>query len=348
VFAIIEDMPKDINIHLKTTGAEQTKEQLAQTGQAAKDVGQKTADGQKLAAPAVEQSTEKLGALDRVFNKLKDSAAGFITGFLGLQAVIKLITFLQEKLERVQKIQQQIYEQSIALADVGQALEFQTGTRGKQEFWTERALALQKAGALRTPEIAQQMLVSMDIAFAAQAGIKNKQIRDLAEQLAPFVGAAGLGPEEVSKIFEFAGAAQIAPTAQAYKQFFAQLQAGFTASKAVNFGGFMTGLQQGGTGYLAMGGTLTEAISTFSSARAVMANEALAATLVEQVSRLSSGGYEKPRQAIEQALGVKVGRVADGSEGSGPPAARQGHTRTPAGTDTCRTGFPPRIDNRSG
>ena len=108
----------------------------------------------------------------------------------------------------------------------------------------------------------------------------------------------------MSKLFEFAGAAEIAPTADAYKQYFAQLQAGYTASKATDFGQFMMGLQKGGTAYMTMGGTLEEAISTFAAARSVMANEALAATLVEQVARLSGGGYEKPRTAMEEALGV--------------------------------------------
>ena len=39
MFAIIEDMPKDINIHLKTTGAEQTKQQLDQVATGTQKVG---------------------------------------------------------------------------------------------------------------------------------------------------------------------------------------------------------------------------------------------------------------------------------------------------------------------
>jgi hypothetical protein len=153
-------------------------------------------------------------------------------------------------------------------------------------------------------------LYRLDIAFARQGGIKSRQIQELARQLAPFIGAAGLGPEEVAKVFEFAGTAGIAPTEQAYKEYFAKLQAGYTASKATDFGQFMMGLQKGGTAYMAMGGTLEEAISAFASARSVMANEALAATLIEQVTRLSSGGYEKPREAIEKKLGVRWENLA--------------------------------------
>jgi len=294
-------MPKDINIHLKTTGAELTKEQIEQIKKHVAQLGYETT----VAGEKTEKGTGKISAMGGALSTVKEQVLSWIGAWAGIAGVNRLLGFLQERLESINKAQKDTYDLTLKLASLGQRLEFQTGTRGAQDFWTQQAIAIQKAGALPTPDIAQQMLLSMDIAFAAQGGIKNEQIRNLAQQLAPFVGAAGLGPDEVSKIFEFAGTAQIAPTPEAYKQFFAQLQAGFTASKAVNFGSFMTGLQQGGTGYLAMGGTLTEAISTFSAARAVMANEALAATLVEQVSRLSSGGYEKPRQAIEKALGVK-------------------------------------------
>ena len=302
-------MSKDINIHLKTTGAEQTKQQLEQTGQAAKDVGQKTSEGQKQAGVVIDDTTKKLGVMGRVFNTLKSQATSLITGMLGLHAVVKLVTFLIEKLERIAELQKQIYEKSLQFAEIGQALEFQTGTIGQQQFWTQEALDLQKAGALRGPEVAQQMLVSMDIAFKeSHGGILNAQVRDIGKQLAPFIGAAGargLGPEEVSKVFEFAGTAGIEPTTKAYKDYFTKLWAGYTASNAVDFGQFMMGLQKGGTGYMAMGGTLEDAISTFSAARTVTPNESLAANLVEQIARLSGGGYEKPRAAIEKALGVK-------------------------------------------
>jgi len=300
-------MAKDINIHLKTTGAARTKQQLRETGEAAKGVGEKTAAGHKQGAQATEQATQKMTGMGRVLNNLKSQVFAFVGAWLGMQAVQRALSYIITRLEKIQQLQKDIYQESVDLAEIGQALEFQTGTRGKQQWWTEQAIKLQQAGALATPETAQQMMVSMDIAFERLGGIQSEQVMELAMQLAPFVGAAGakgLGPEEVSKLFEFAGIAGIAPTEEAYKEYFAKLQAGYTASKAVDFGQFMMGLQKGGTAYMAMGGTLEEAISAFAGARAVMANEALAATLVEQIARLSGGAYERPRQAIERKLDV--------------------------------------------
>lgn len=303
-------MAKDVNIHIKTPGAQEAKQQLGGVGDAAKRVGQKTQKGQQKAADSTKQASKELSGMGRVLSNLKTQVMGFIGAWSGFQGVQKLITWLIQKLERIQQLQADIYQQSIRLSELGQALEFQTGTQGQQQYWTQQALALQKAGGLESPQVAQQMMISADIAFAAQGGVKSQEIQNLLKQLSPFFASAGLGPSEVAKVFEFAGTAGVEPTPQAYKQFLSRLQAGFTASKATSFGEFMVGLQKGGTAYMSMGGTLPEAMSTFAGARAVMANEALAATLLEQLSRLSSGAYARPRAAIEKTLGVQWGQLS--------------------------------------
>jgi hypothetical protein len=303
-------MAKDINIHIKTSGASQAKQELDGLGRAGQQFGQQIIEGQNQAGAATDESTKKLSRMGRILDTLATQAKAYILAFVGWKAVKEILDWIIEKLERIARLQNEIYEKSLTFADIGQRIEFQTGTIGQQQYWIEQALKIQKAGALSSPAVAQQMMISADIAFAKQGGIKNQKIIDMLTGLSPFFGAAGLGPEEVSKVFEFAGTAGIAPTTQAYKQYFAQLQAGFTSSKATNFGEFMTGLQKGGTAYMAMGGTLPEAISAFSGARSVMANEALAATLVEQIARLSAGGYEKPRAAIEKGLGVKWSQLS--------------------------------------
>jgi hypothetical protein len=243
--------------------------------------------------------------MGRLLSSVKGQIMGFVGAWLGLQGVRRLVDYLIQGLERVAQIQEQIYQKGLSLAEIGQALEVQTGTTGMQQHWVEQAIALQKAGALADPHVAQQMMVSMDIAFGGAGGIKSPQIMALAKQLAPTVGAAGLGPEEVGQAFKFAGTAGIAPTAEAYNEYFAKVLAGYRTSESQVFGQFLGGLQKGGTAYMAMGGTLDETISAYSAAIAVTANEALAANLIEQTARLSGGGYEKPRQAIEGTLGVK-------------------------------------------
>jgi len=298
-------MTKPINIPLKATGAEETKEKIKGVGEAAKQLGQQVAEGQGKGAAKTQEATNKLGGMGQVLGGLKSQIMGFVGAWLGFNTVLGWLTSYIEKLKQAQLLQGELYKGALGLMDVGQALEMQTGTKGRQQYWTEQAIALQEAGGLQSPKVAQQMMISMDLAFAKQGGVKNKGVLDLGKELAPFVGAAGLGPEEVSKIFEFAGIAGVKPSPEGYKGYFAKLMAGFTASKATNFGQFMTGLQKGGTAYMTQGGSLGEAISAFSGARAVTSSEELAASLVEQIARMSGGGYEKPRQAIEKALHVK-------------------------------------------
>jgi len=295
---------KDINIHVKAPGAEQSKQKLDSVAAAGRNIGNKTAAGQKQAADATKKTSQNLTGMGRILGLLKTQVAGFLAAWLGLQTVIKLVNFLIERLERISQLQKEIYDSSVSLSEVGQALEFQTGTVGKQQFWAGQAGELQKTGGLK-PGVAGKMLTSLDIALSAQGGIKNEQVRQLGKDIAPFIGTAGIGGEEVSKLFEFAGTAGVAPTADSYRQYFAKLQAAYTAGKPVDFGQFMMGLQKGGTAYMAKGGTFEEATSLFIGARAVSSSEALAATSLEQVARIAGGGYEKPRLAMEKGLGVK-------------------------------------------
>ena len=159
-------MSKNINIHIKTPGAAQAKQQLDSIGKSSQRVGQQTTAGQKQAAAATEKTTGKLTGMGRILDTLKTQVMGFVGAFLGIQTVMKLINFLIEKLERIQQLQKSIYEKSLSFMEIGQALEFQTGTVGKQQYWAKQAIELQEAGALK-PGVAGQMLTSLEIGRAS-------------------------------------------------------------------------------------------------------------------------------------------------------------------------------------
>jgi len=298
-------MAKDVNIHLKTTGAEQTKRKLSEVGKGARQVGDQTAAGQRQGSQATEQATGKLGGMGRVLSNLKTQVFAFVGAWVGLQGVQKALTYVIEKLQRIQQLQKQIYETGLPLAELGQALEIQTGTIGRQQYWTELILAVQKAGALPSPAVAKDLLVAIDIGFQRLGGLQSEQVIEFAKAMAPSIGALGFGPAEAGQLFKFATVAGIEPTTEAYQEYFAKILTAFRSSLSQEPGLFMGGLQKGVTTYLKQGGTLEEGLALYSGAVAVTASEQLAATLVEQVARLSSGAYAKPRAAIEQALGVR-------------------------------------------
>jgi hypothetical protein len=293
----------DINVHVKADGTEPVKQQLESVAQGAKETGRTLETAHEQGGQAAQKHSSKLGSLGSLLESISKQATAFVTGMLSFSLLNKVWDTLIAKAERYKQIQAEIYQQSVTLEDVGQALEVQTGTVGEQKRWAKTAVEVQKAGGLANAGVAQDMLIAADIAFGAQGGIKNTSVVDIVKQLSPLFASSRMGAEQVSKFFEMAGIAGVDPTADAYKEFFAKLRTGSTVSKATQFGDFLIGIQKGATGYLSEGGSLEKAISTFTGARAVTANESLAATLFEQIGRIASGGYEGPREAI---VGMKM------------------------------------------
>ena len=302
---------REVNYHIKAPGADQAKQELnalrdamEKFGYSAEDANKKTTQSGEQAAEATEKVKQKTSALGPVLGNAANQLKTFVAGWVGLQGVQKILDAIIRRMENMVRLMREFYRDSLSMQEVGQQLEFQTGTTGRQKFWAQQALDMQRAGGIRDIGTAGQMMIAGDIAFGSQGGIQNPDTMNLLKSISPFVGAAGLTGEETAKLFEFAQTAGVPATEAGWQQYLAMLQQGFTASKATSFGAFMTGLQKGGTPYMASGGSFAEAVSLFSGARSVTANEALAGTLLEQVTRLSGGAYEKPRQAMEAALGV--------------------------------------------
>lgn len=304
-------MPKkDININVNTPGAEESERKLDKVGRAGKKVGEQISDGSKKAADSTDKSNQKLRGMNGTLSDLQTQIKGAVGAWLGMEGVQKILSEVEERLGRINELQSNIYENSVKLGTAGQGLEIQTGSAGKQTEWTRKAAQLQKAGGLKDIQTAKEMMVAMDIAFNDRGGVDSPQIMALGSELAPFVGANQMNSEQVSKLLNFAGTAGIEPNAEAYKQFFAKLQAGWTSSKSQDFGDFLTSLQEGGTSYVGQGGSLEGAISGFSSALSVSSGEANAATLLEQATRFASGAYKKPREAVEASQDVQWGNLS--------------------------------------
>ncbi len=300
----------DVNIHLKTPGAQQTQQALDKTAASARKLGNDAEKGGRKGATGMGDLHKKSKDVDGLFSGLKEKVMGFVAAWVGLESVVKLLQGLVNSLTEIQRLQQSIHRENLQNLVVGQALEIQTGTVGKQQEWAKFATNLQESGGLTSIRAGEQMAVAMDIALQGKGGIQDAGVKKLANQLAPMFGSAQLGGGEIKKFFEFASTMGTEQTLPGYQFAFAQLMSGYRASKVSNFGDFMTSMQTGATSYLAGGGTPGAAISYYSAARSVMANEALAATLLEQATRLSSGAYEKPREALEAFVGRPWGDLS--------------------------------------
>jgi hypothetical protein len=305
---------QDINFRFAAEGVDQTVREQEKLTRGLAGMGREedkaAAESRKSAAAmrdkarAMDDAEKKANPLTNVLSGLKQQIIGIGAAWLGWMGFEKLLDKLIERFQKLNQAVKELNDRSLGILNVGQALEFQTGTVGKQKEWAIQAAEVQKAGALGDINTAKDMMISADIAFAPFGGIKDQKNVELLKSVAPFVGAAQMSGPEVARMFDFAQTANVAPNREGWQDYFAKLQAAYTASKSTSFGEFMTGLQKGLTPYMASGGTFEEGLSTFAGARAVTSSEALAASLLEQISRISGGAYEKPRKAMEKAMGV--------------------------------------------
>ena len=295
---------KDINIHVRAQDTEQTKKQIGDVGGAAEQLGKKVSEGQRAAGESTEKATEKFGLMGRTLETLKSQALSFISGFIGLAAVVKLVNNLADGLKRVQDLQKATYGKGLDYSEFGQRLAFQAGAPGKQQYFAEQIAGIQRAGLIKDKETVYQMLSSADTTYKSQGGIKNPQILSFLNELAPTIGATQLSQGEIKSLFELANNAKIAPTAEAYKKLMAEAKVAADISKTT-MGEFITGFEGATAGYLAKGGTPEAAMSTYSALRSVTGSEEAAASIFRLAVRLSEGGNKNFTRKIERKLGVQ-------------------------------------------
>jgi hypothetical protein len=293
----------EAKILISEQGAKQTQTAFDQTGKAAGKMGEsvnKAGKSGSAAAGDIGTGADKAaGKLDNLSSKAMD----MVKGFAGLSAVVAMINSLNEQLAETIRLRDQALQASMTPLELGQQMAVQTGS-GTQESWAKQITNLQMAAGFKGPQAAAELMTAMDVMFSDRGGIADQGISELTSAIAPDIAAMGLSGEQTSAAIKLAGTADVGADAESFKKFFAQLQTGFTKSKSTSMGEFLSGLQKGGTAYVAQGGSLTGAISNYSGALSVSANENLASTLLEQATRIAGGGYEKPRQAIESAYGV--------------------------------------------
>lgn len=85
-------MVKDINIHIKTPGADKARKNIDDVGRSAKKTGDKVAAGSKKGARQVDDLGKSAGKTKSTFGKLKESIGGWAAGLVGISAIIGGIT----------------------------------------------------------------------------------------------------------------------------------------------------------------------------------------------------------------------------------------------------------------
>lgn len=315
-------MPNDVNIKVNTTAPEAAR-QMDQFERSVRQVGPSAEKANNQIGDSSERATQKLGLMGRMAENVKGQIGGMILGLLGVQTVIKIIDAVVDRMRQMRDTIIEIYQQSLPLLELGQSLEYQTGTKGRARDWGRQIADVWEAGGLRDAETAKNLITSADIAFSGIGGVQNQEVMDLLKGTAPFLGMANFGSEEVGKIFALGDAAKIPGDIESYKTYLAQLHAAYTKSQSQDASAFMEGLQGGATPYMAAGGSLEEAMGLYAGVLQVLGvgKEAEASTIVKNIGLLSSGTNPTALQAMERSQGV---RWADLS-GDERLAAMMGH-----------------------
>jgi len=296
-------MVKNINIPVSVEGAEQARSKLDSIGRGGKELGNQFVAGEIQVSGSADKMSEKLTFLDRVIGRVHSQVYRFVASWLGLIGAQRLISWLIDRLEKIQQLQKDICDKSQEMLELGQSLEVATGTKGKQQYWSEQISGVAAAGGLKSEEIARQMMLAANAAYSKQGGIGNKNILDFVKGISPFFGAQQLSADDASKLIEFAGAAGVPADKKDFYSFVSKLQAGAKTTGAKTFGEFFTGARESLAAFIAAGGSLDKGLGLYAASRGA-AGEGGAAAMMEGILKLATGLDKKEQRAVERSMKV--------------------------------------------
>ncbi len=309
--AFPKKMANEAKILISEQGAKATQAAIEQTGAAAKKMGADVNAGAETGAKgndklnsSAKESQSHFVKMKELVGKLTDSFSNMILAGLGIGALVKTLSLLNEQIQKTLDLTEKASNSLKTPFELGQNMLNQTGV-GTQEGWAKKMLEIQKKSGFKDTSSVEGLLTSMDIQFGSMGGIANPTIMQLTSDIAPTLASMGLSGEEAGAIIALAGQAKVAPTQEAFLNFFGKINQGYSSSQSQNKGRYITGLQKGGTDYMSQGGSLEGAMSYFSGALEMKGgNEMLSSTLLEQMNRVAAGQYKDAQETIESASGL--------------------------------------------
>ena len=134
-------MAKEVNIHLKTKGAAQTKQQLESVGQSAKKTGNSANQGGKTGAEGIDKMSDAAAKGPGRFARLSSSIKSWVFGLVGISAVIAGITSAiraqKQALEEHGRIAAEQQKKMLALMGMGTFFEDHPQARKKVAAYAE-------------------------------------------------------------------------------------------------------------------------------------------------------------------------------------------------------------------
>ncbi|MCK4660991.1 MAG: hypothetical protein KAV82_15830, partial [Phycisphaerae bacterium] len=289
-------------------GADAVRQALDRVGDGAKHVGDKTEHAGKTSKDAGESFTGMGHALDRA----GDAAAGFLSGFVGMQSVLAVTNELKAVFEQIVELQERMTRSATAAQESVMPLVAQRKDWSQAGFEQrlKDAMQLRIAAIMPSLEGAQALGIAADITLPGgfDSAADPEAFKRNLEIAASVGGALPTGTVSTyGSILEVIAAAGITDPEQ-IKLELARVLAAQGKSLSADPGSFTAGLAgKGIKSFLAGGGELTDAAILLLQARQAVSNDAEAATVASTILQVARGST-----ATKDFLGGKAGEFGFG------------------------------------
>ncbi len=298
-------MPKDVNIHIKTQGGDESRREIDKTSQSARqmgdgvqDAGRKSQEGGEKIARTGKNATRAAGGMN-----LLGRAAGFVTkGLLGLLAITGLDSFFSKWADYARKAaaaQRELADSTRELDQATKALASQANVMGSPEGVDQarrQIEAIQQQGRLADWKQAKAIAVALHSAYGTSGQLLSADQMGIAGVVADTAQREDLSGKAVSNMIKVLSAMQ-ASNAQEARQRIQQLTTAQKAAGVDTFEEFITGGIGAILPQLAFGGSPEVAMAQYGGVLASFKSGEEGAERVKQAVAMMN------RPAVAKAVG---------------------------------------------
>jgi hypothetical protein len=270
------------------------------------DATQEVGDASEKAGEKAKKGEGGFFSLSGIVGKVTAAASDMVAGFLGMDAVVRLVSGLVAQLEKVVQLQDKLAAGSVSLAGESKLLarQLKLDERGGMDVLTK----LRIAGGMDA-RTASEFGIAADVAFGDQGGLMKDENFAMTKDLAAFAGSKGMDVEAAKQLMGFLKAAGKLGSADDAKKAVAQIAAAATASKAPSVGAFVGMISRGGTGMLQAGMGFEDVLSAAGQARQVDVNEERASETLRTLEQVATGAepdFTKEIDRVAKSRGMDV------------------------------------------
>jgi len=274
-------MPHEVNIHIKTPGADKAKQDIDEVTRATK----KSGDATSQAGTQARQASGKMKLLGSAVNQLKS----YLVGLAGISGLLAFFKSWLEHIKEITEAQDKLVESTKGLDQAAKSLASQAnvmGVPGGMEAARQQVATILESGVLGSWEQAEAVAVAAHSAFGTSGQLLTPEQLDIAGVVAGFAQRKDVSDRGIDDLFKVLDALGATGSAEAAQHRISQLSTVQQASKIKDFELFISSAIKSIVPAIKYGATPEMAMAQFASALDVSASGDLAAQKTEQAAAL--------------------------------------------------------------